>query len=208
MEQVLIVFNEIRGFHMGANMAGIINNVLARNVIQDRILGFSTDSASNNRTLIEALHNACSLITVEWCQLENQIPCMPHGVQVILATFKSAIKRKLWDGHMVSGLKAGYIEKVMRLDNGCHKAVEKVMCLRFPTLSPILQIYTHKLISRNSYPQIETYKLIDTRVYAQIHCSKLNAHQCERRPKCFPHCFPLRYLSSETMLIMVYSIVK
>ena len=188
------MFNEIRGSHMGANMAGIINNVLARNGIQDRILGFSTDSASNNQTLIEALHNACSLISVGWCQLENQIPCMPHRVQVILAAFKSTIQRKSWDGYMVSGLKAGYIEKVMRLDNGCHQAVEKVMCLRFPTLSPILQIYTHKLLCRNSYPQIDTYKLIDTRVYAQIHCSKLNARQCERRTKCFPHCFPLRYL--------------
>jgi len=29
MEQVLIRFEEIRGSHTGANMAGILNNVLA-----------------------------------------------------------------------------------------------------------------------------------------------------------------------------------
>ena len=48
MEEVLIGFEEIRGSHAEANMAGIINDVLARYGIQDRILGFTTDSASNN----------------------------------------------------------------------------------------------------------------------------------------------------------------
>jgi len=65
MEEVLIGFEEIRGSHTGANMAGIINDVLARYWIQDRILGFTSDSASNNRTLTEALNNAWSLLSVE-----------------------------------------------------------------------------------------------------------------------------------------------
>jgi len=133
MEEVLIGFEEIRGSHTGANMAGIINDVLARYRIQDRILGFTTDSASNNRTLTEALNNAWSLLSVEWCQLENHIPCMGHVVQLILGAFMSSIKVKSRDGHMPSGFKAGYIEKVMRLDNGFHKTVEKVMCVRSHT---------------------------------------------------------------------------
>jgi len=45
----------------------------------------------------------------------------------------SSIKVKSRDGHMPSGFQAGYIEKVMRLDNGFHKTVEKVMCLRSHT---------------------------------------------------------------------------
>jgi len=61
------------------------------------------------------------------------------------------------DGHMPSGFKAGYIAKVMRLDNGFYKAVEKVMCLRSHTLGPILQMHTHKFIR--------------TRRDALIHCS-------------------------------------
>jgi len=65
MEEVLIGFEEIRGSHTVANMAGIINDVLARHGIQDRILGFTTDSASNNRKLTEALNNAWSLVSVE-----------------------------------------------------------------------------------------------------------------------------------------------
>jgi len=133
MEEVLFGFEEIRGSHTGVNMAGIINHVRARYGIQDRILSFTTDNASNNRTLTEALNNAWSLLSVEWCPLENHIPCMDHVVQPILRAFMSSIKGKSRDGHMPSGFKAGYIEKVMRLDNGFHKTVEKVMCLRSHT---------------------------------------------------------------------------
>jgi len=133
MEEVLIGFEEIRGSHTGANRADIINDVLARYGIQDRILSFTTDSDSNNRTLTEALNNAWSLLSVEWCQLENHIPCMAQGVQLILRTFMSSIKVKSRDGHMPSGFNPGYIEKGMRLDNGFHKTVEKVMCLRSDT---------------------------------------------------------------------------
>jgi len=130
MEEVLLGFEQIRGSHTGANMAGMINDVLARYGIHDRILSFTTDSARNNRTLTEALHNAWSLLSVEWCQLENHIPCMAHVVQLNLGSLISSIKVKLRDGHMPSRCKAGYIEKVMRLHNGFHKTVEKVMCLR------------------------------------------------------------------------------
>jgi len=133
VEEVLIGFEEIRGSHTGANMAGIIHDVLARYRIQHRILGFTTDSASNNRTLTAALNNSWSLLSVEWCQLENHIPCMAHVVQLILRAFMSSINVRARDGHMPSGFKEGYIEQVMRLDNGFHKTVEKVMCLRSHT---------------------------------------------------------------------------
>jgi len=206
MEEVLIGFKEIRGSHTVANMGGIINDSQARYGIQDRILGFTTDSASNNRTLTKTLNNACSLLSVQWCHLENHIPCMAHVVQLVLGAFMSSIKVKSRDGPMPLGFKAGSIAMVMRLHNGFHKTVEKVMCLRSHTLAPILQFNTHKFIRTNSYAQIHTHKLIPTRVYVQVHCFKLNACQCESRSKWFPHFSHLRYLKSEMMLIIVYSI--
>jgi len=48
MEEVLIGFEGIKGYNTGANMAEIINGVLAKYGIQDRIRGLTTDSASNN----------------------------------------------------------------------------------------------------------------------------------------------------------------
>jgi len=106
IEEVLIRFEEITGSHSGVNMAGIINTVLPGYGIQDRILGFTTDSASNNRMLTEAFNNAWSLLWLEWCQLENHIPCMAHIVQLILCVFMSSMKVKSRDGHMPSGFKA------------------------------------------------------------------------------------------------------
>jgi len=58
---------------------------------------------------------------------------MTHVVQLILGAFMSSIKVKSRDGHMPSGFKAGYFEKVIRLDNRFHKTVENVMCLRSHT---------------------------------------------------------------------------
>jgi len=133
MEEGLIGFKELRGSHTGAIMAGIINDVLARYGIQHRSLGCTIDIASNSSTLTEALNNAWSLLSVEWCEFANHIPFMAQVVPHIRGAFMSSIKVKSWDGHMPSGFKAGYIEKVMRLDNGFHKTVEKVMCLRSPT---------------------------------------------------------------------------
>ena len=98
----------------------------------------------------------------------------------------SSMKVKSRDGHMPSGFKAGYIEKVMRLDNTFHKTVEKVMCPRAHTLAPILQMHTPKFICTNSYAKGYTHKFIRTGVYAQIHCSKFTGHQCELEPSVFP----------------------
>src|SRR5437588_4604079 len=125
MEKVLIGFEEIKGSHTGANMVGIINKVLAEYGIQHRILGFTTDSASNNKTVTQALNKALGSLSDEWSLIENHILCMAHVVQLILGAFMSSIKVKSKDGHMPSGFKADYIDKVMRLDNGFHKTIEK-----------------------------------------------------------------------------------
>jgi len=85
---------------------------------------------------------------------------MAHGVQLILGAFMTLIKVKSRDGHMPSGFKAGYIEKVMRLDNGFHKTVEKVMCLRSHTLAPILRMHMHIFMGTNSYAQGYMHKFI------------------------------------------------
>ena len=85
---------------------------------------------------------------------------MAQVVQLILSAFMSSIKVKSRDGYMPAGFKVGYIEKVMRLDNGFHKTVEKLICLRSHALAPILRMHTHKFIGTNLYAQIYKHKLI------------------------------------------------
>jgi len=72
----------------------------------------------------------------------------------------SSIKVKSRDGHILSDFKAGHMEKAVRLDNGFHKTVEKVICLRSHTLAPILQMHTYKFIYTNSYAQGYMHKFI------------------------------------------------
>ena len=169
MEEVLIGFEEIKGSHTGVNMAGIINEVRVRYGIQHRILGFTTDSASNNRTLTEALNNAWSLLAVEWSQLENHIACMAPVVQLILAAFMSSIKVKSRDGYMPPRFKADYIEKVMRLDNGFHKTVEKILC---PRSHIIEHMFTYPNIYPDADAEMQRLKYIRPNAYAQRHTHK------------------------------------
>jgi len=159
-EELVLALPEIWGHHTGGNLAGIINDMLTRYVIHDRIQTFTTGNASNNRTLIQALNNGWSLLSVEWRQLENHIASRAHVVQLILATFMSSIKVMSRDGHMPSGFKAGYIQKVMRLDNGFQKTLAKVKCLTSHALVPILQMHTHKCIRTNSCAQQYMYIFI------------------------------------------------
>jgi len=93
---------------------------------------------------------------------------MAHVVQLILGAFMSSIKVKSRDGHMPSRFKAGYIVRVMRLDNGFHKTVEKVMCVRSHTY----HLY-YKCIRTNSYAQIYTHKGICTNSLFQIECAPM-----------------------------------
>jgi len=84
---------------------------------------------------------------------------MAHVIQLILGAFMSSIKVQSRDGHMPPGFKANYIDKVTRLDNGFHKTVEKVMCLRSHSVKFIFsyaQMHTPKFIRPNSYAQIHT----------------------------------------------------
>ena len=60
----------------------------------------------------------------------------------------SSIKVKSKDGHMPSGFKTDYIDKVIRLDNGFNKTVEKVICWEPDILRPNLFIRT------NLYPPL------------------------------------------------------
>ena len=106
---------------------------------------------------------------------------MAHVVQLILAAFMSSIKVKSRDGHMPSGFKADYIEKVMRLENGFHKTVEKVLYPRthiiehmftYPSIYTLMQKL--KCIRSNAYAQMHTHKDIRTKTYSRIQTSKLN----------------------------------
>ena len=135
LEEVLLGFEEIHGSHTGENMASIIVEVLKRYRIERQLLGFTSDSASNNGTLTMALRSELGQLSIDWECEHNHIHCMAHVVQLILSTFMKELKIKVKDGKMPSEFKEKYIEKVQNMDRGFFKTVEKVSPLNIRRLN-------------------------------------------------------------------------
>lgn len=56
--EVLLGFKPIYGTHTGANLSAALMEILTEHKIQNRIFGVTTDNASNNKTLVEALQQS------------------------------------------------------------------------------------------------------------------------------------------------------
>jgi len=126
MKEVLLGFEQIHGAHTGENMAGVIGGILKQYGIESQLLGFTTDSASNNTTLARALDDALSLLSIDWNCEHNHIPCMAHVVQLILGSFMGHLKIKSKGDQMPSTFMESYVEGVASMEAGFFKTVEKV----------------------------------------------------------------------------------
>jgi hypothetical protein len=85
--EVLLGFKPLGGAHTGANLSGVILEILADHNIQDRVFGLTTDNASNNKTLVGSLQQALSsdvhII---------RIPCLAHVIQLSLNQLLDRLK--------------------------------------------------------------------------------------------------------------------
>ena len=98
---------------------------------------------------------------------------MAHVVHLILGAFISSINVKLPDSHLPRAFNGGYIQKVIRSDNGCHKRVDKLMCQRSHTLAPILQVHTQRFIGTNIYTLIPIHRGICANSLFPIECAPM-----------------------------------
>ena len=57
-QEVLLGFKPLRGSHTGLNLSSVLLETLVEHGIQDRIFGLTTDNATNNKTLVDALQQA------------------------------------------------------------------------------------------------------------------------------------------------------
>ena len=126
LKEVLLGFEQIHGAHTGENMAGVIGGILKRYGIESQLLGFTTDSASNNTTLARALDDALSQLSIDWNCEHNHIPCMAHVVQLILGSFMGHLKIKSRGDQVPSTFMESYVEGVISMEAGFFKTVEKV----------------------------------------------------------------------------------
>ena len=126
LREVLLGFEQIRGAHTGENLIDLVGDILKRYGIESLLLGFTSDSASNNGTLTMALSDALDQLSIDWNCDHNHISCMAHVVQLILGTFMDHLKIKSKGENMPSNFKESYVEKVASMEAGFFKTVEKV----------------------------------------------------------------------------------
>jgi hypothetical protein len=126
LREVLLGFEQIHGAHTGENLAGLVADILKRYKIESQLLGFTSDSASNNTTLAAALSEALNQLSIDWDSEHNHIPCMAHVVQLILGAFMDHLKIKSKGDKVPETFKETYVEKVASMEAGFFKTVEKV----------------------------------------------------------------------------------
>ena len=57
-QEVLLGFKPLRGSYTGLNLSSILLEILVEHGIQDQIFGLTTDNATNNKILVDALQQA------------------------------------------------------------------------------------------------------------------------------------------------------
>jgi hypothetical protein len=77
--EVLLGFEPLSGTHSGENLSAVLLDVLLQHEIQDRVLAITTDNASNNQTLVNALQQALPDTTTV-----IRVPCLAHVIQLSL----------------------------------------------------------------------------------------------------------------------------
>lgn len=78
-QEVLLGFKPLHGSHTGLNLSGVVLETLVEHHIQDRVFGVTTDNATNNKTMVDAMQQALSSdVTV------IRIPCLAYVIQLCL----------------------------------------------------------------------------------------------------------------------------
>ena len=126
LREVLLGFEQIHGAHTGKNLAELVGGILKRYGVESQLLGFTSDSASNNGTLATALSDALNQLSVDWDCDHNHIPCMAHVVQLVLGAFMDHLKIKSKGENVPANFKESYVNKVASMEAGFYKTVEKV----------------------------------------------------------------------------------
>ena len=80
--EVLLGFEHLQGTYMGESLASVLEGILTRHNISDRILAIMMDNASNNNTLTKYLQHALGLGS--FYAKHGYLPCLAHVIQLLL----------------------------------------------------------------------------------------------------------------------------
>lgn len=88
--EVLLGFEPISGSHTGVNLGDVVLQILHQ--IADRVLAVTTDTASNNKTLIAAVNDLIKKLYMETDSTIVQVPYLAHVIQLSLVDLLGKMK--------------------------------------------------------------------------------------------------------------------
>ena len=90
----MIGFESLTDCHSGAILAQVVNSVLEKHKISDRVLSITTDNASNNGTLIKELNSYINEAMAKgfFNGKITHIPCLAHVLQLALKALLGKIR--------------------------------------------------------------------------------------------------------------------
>jgi hypothetical protein len=98
--EVLLVFEHVIESHTGARLTEILNNVMIRHSLEDRILAIITNSASNNQTMLKELlrmirdNRVYANLHTDVHDIQR-VPCLAHVIQLAVKKLLDRIRINL-----------------------------------------------------------------------------------------------------------------
>jgi hypothetical protein len=90
--EILLGFEPVHGQHTGSHLSEILQEVLQQHSIIDRVFAVTTDNASNNKTLVESLHQSIEGLNLPESTRIVRIPCLAHVIQLSLKDLLGTMK--------------------------------------------------------------------------------------------------------------------
>ncbi|KAF8157948.1 hypothetical protein B0H34DRAFT_634360, partial [Crassisporium funariophilum] len=81
-KEVVIDFKELIGEHTGENMADIVWATLKLYKIENKIIAFVMDNATNNDTMLRGIEDRCQEENITFSAQDARGRCMPHTIHL------------------------------------------------------------------------------------------------------------------------------
>lgn len=95
LAEELIGFEPLTGVHSGQELASVVNNILEKRKLSERVISITTDNASSNGTMVSELNSYLKEAIENQRFLDGkviQMPCLAHVIQLAVKALLGKIR--------------------------------------------------------------------------------------------------------------------
>lgn len=90
--ELLLGFEPLDGPHSGVNLSEVLMEIFKNHDITNRVLAITSDNASNNTTLVQAVQDSIDALDLPGSPVVVRIPCLAHVIQLSLRELLGSVK--------------------------------------------------------------------------------------------------------------------